>query len=153
VVLRCRAVTFSTESVLLDAFLPQYREIISLAEEVGKYPLYRDQKFGFDQGLVYPLYLVAKWCRDGVTRRAALKLLQETAKREGFFDGLLMGKTQQWIMNIEEEGLEVGEFIPEERRARVKAVKIDCLMRTATVRASRVGRGLEWDERETVLAW
>ncbi len=56
-------------------------------------------------------------------------------------------------MEMEEEGLAIGEFIPEERRVRVVGIKIDCFLRTATVRACRVVKCVERDERETVIGW
>jgi hypothetical protein len=144
---------FSAQSVHFDAFLREFRFIVSLAKEVAKNTSLHDRKYAFDQGLVYPLYLVTKWCRDGAIRREALKLLKDSARREGFYNGLLMGKTQEWVMHIEEEGIVMGGFIPQERRVRVNGVQIDSAKRTATVTAVRGEKGSEWDERVTVLAW
>jgi hypothetical protein len=51
---------FGDESSL-DRFLPQYREVVSLAGEISHGKWIVNGKFKFDLGIVNPLRLVAKW--------------------------------------------------------------------------------------------
>jgi hypothetical protein len=143
----------------LDRFLPQYREVVSLARRISGSPFFQVQKFKFDLGIVNPLRLVAKWCREGKVRREAITLLRESKVREGLYDGLIMAKTQEWIMLLEEEGLVADGkgnlVIPEAMRWRYTNVRLDCLRRRAEVEAERLGRKRDGsrDVREMVITW
>jgi hypothetical protein len=112
------------------------------------------QKFKFDLGIVNPLRLVGKWCREPRVRREAIALLRESRVREGLYDGLIMAGVQEWIMGLEEEGLE-GGLIKEVMRWRFTGVRLDCLRRRAEVEAERLGRRADGgrDVRETVITW
>lgn len=138
----------------LDRFLPEYRSVISLAKEIASSPSFEVNKFKFDIGIVNPVRLVAKWCREPQTRREAIGLLRGSAVREGLYDGLVMAKTQGFIMELEEEGMENGK-IPEEMRWRFRGVRLDCLRRRAEVEAERLGRRPDGERvvRGTVITW
>jgi hypothetical protein len=79
--------------------------------------------------------------------------------KEGLYDGLLMARTQEWIMELEEEGLVVGEDgigrIPEEMRWRYTGVRLDCSRRRADVEAERLGVGEDGSRvvRGTFITW
>jgi len=45
-------------------------------------------------------------------RREAIRLLLSYPRREGLWDGMIIGKFSQWIAEIDEEELGDGEYIP-----------------------------------------
>ena len=140
----------------LDRFLPSYKEIVSTAKEISMYSLYQSSNYvSFDLGIVNPLRLVGKWCREPTLRREAIRILRESKPREGLYDGLVMAKVQEWVMTIEEEGILENGFIPEESRAKITHVKIDLYKRTAELKCERLGRKEDGsrDERETIIGW
>ena len=144
---------FGDESSL-DRFMPEYREVVASARAISGSQYFQMQKFKFDLGIVNPLRLVAKWCREGGTRREAIGLLRESRVREGLYDGLIMAGVQEWIMELEEEGL-VDGIIKEEMRWRYTSIRLDCLRRRADVEAERLGRNGDGtrDVRGTVITW
>lgn len=144
---------FGTESSL-DEFLPEYKEVVELARQISESRYFQAQKFKFDLGIVNPLRMVGKWCRDGKTRRETIRVLRDGKVREGLYDGLIMSWVQEWVMGLEEEGLEDGK-IREEMRWRVTGVRLDCLRRRAEVDAERLGRRADGtkDVRGTVITW
>lgn len=62
-----------------------------------------------------------------------------------------MARVQEFLMQLEEEGIQLRKFIPEEERAKTEGVKIDCVRRTATTTAVRLGE-ID-DERTVVMRW
>lgn len=144
---------FGTESSL-DRFLAEYKQVVDLARQISGSKYFQMQKFKFDLGIVNPLRLVGKWCREPRVRREAIALLRESRVREGLYDGLIMAGVQEWIMGLEEEGLE-GGLIKEVMRWRFTGVRLDCLRRRAEVEAERLGRRADGgrDVRETVITW
>ena len=53
-------------------------------------------------GTLGPLYYVAMKCRDGTTRRRAVNLLLQSPRREGMWDGCVVGQFAQHIVAVEE---------------------------------------------------
>ena len=62
----------------------------------------------------------------------------------------MMAKAGKWVMDIEEEGLDPEEEIPEERRVRLSRVMIDMERRSMVLqcvkRSGCYGEILEWVE-------
>ena len=145
---------FGDESSL-DRFLPEYKEVVALASEVTRSKFFKPSKYKFDLGIVNPLRMVAKWCREPRTRREAIGLLRESGVREGIYDGLIMARTQEYIMELEEEGMDENGQIPEDMRWRYRGVKLDCVRRIAEVEAERLGRGPDGERvvRGTNISW
>ena len=147
--------SLSRDENFLDRFLPEYKEVVELADEIMNSPFFETGSFKFDLGIVNPLRLVAKWCREGHTRRRALKLLRDGKVREGLYDGLNMATSQGWVMQLEEEGMDEQGRIPEEMRWRITSVKLDCLGGRVQLEAERFGRGISGERvvRGAAITW
>lgn len=66
----------SSFSQPLDSFIPTFRTVVHLAEKISNDPLFaQDDLYTFDIGIVNPLRLVAKWCREPVVRRKCIALV------------------------------------------------------------------------------
>lgn len=91
-------------------------------------------------------------CRDGNLRRQAISLLLSSHRREMMLDSLVLGGLSNWIMAIEEEGMDMIGFIPDERRAWGVSMTID-LPRRVVVAKARIGRKApgQWIQRSTEL--
>ncbi|KAH8672818.1 hypothetical protein BGZ60DRAFT_430124 [Tricladium varicosporioides] len=122
--------------------------------------------FALDLGIVPPLFVVATKCRDRTIRRDAIKLLLASPRREGMWDSILSGRVAQWIMEIEEEGMDDfvgygmgsmdGAAIESDRRVMVKEISFDLQRREATLRCgTRGARDGDMDPRakETHIFW
>jgi hypothetical protein len=71
--------------------------------------------FTMELGIVHPLFFVACKCRDWSLRRRAVAQLKRAGK-EGVWEGPIVAVLAQRIMELEEEGLENGQFVPEQNR-------------------------------------
>jgi len=75
-------------------------------------------------------------------------------RREALWDSVVVGKMAEWIMLLEEQGVE-GEYVPGDKRCKgVDIVDFNLVLRRAQVRclvpnSETVG----WSPRETVIAW
>lgn len=139
-----------------DGFLPELAAIVALCREVSASPFYRaSSSFTLDLGIVNPLRMVAKWCRNPVVRREAIHILRETSAREGLYDGLIMASIMQWVMLIEEEAMDQNGYIPECKRAKVTSVKADPWLSQAHLECTRIGLNEDGsqDIRRTVISW
>lgn len=138
-------------SLSIDVFTPTFRKIIEQATHVSRHPLFSEQDlFSFDVGIVQMGWLVAKWCREPKVRRDAIQLLRGSRLREGMWDALIMAATAEWIMGVEEEGMDENEVIPESERVRITGIKIEYWRRKADVRCVKIGGG---EERVAVIEW
>lgn len=121
--------------------------------------------FALDLGIVPPLFVVATKCRDRKIRREAIRLLMSSPRREGMWDSFLCGKASQWILEVEEEGMDyfemwdplaVNEKVGEHKRVMVKEILFDLQRREATIRCGTRGAH-EGDQdgkaRETNISW
>ncbi|KAH6892106.1 hypothetical protein B0T10DRAFT_401105 [Thelonectria olida] len=127
-------------------------------------------RFAADLGVVAPLFVVATKCRDPVTRRQAIRLLQSSARREGMWDSAMVANIATWVMNLEEsETIAMGtesemgssnkgmpRIIPEEKRVMIRSVDFDLRTRVADLQVGTRGflPGMadpKW--RQTRLNW
>jgi len=104
--------------------------------------------FALDLGIVPPLFVVATKCRDRKLRRDAIGLLLVSPRREGMWDSILSGRVGQWIMDIEEQGLQpwtgplnaaAREVVPDGERVMVKEILFDLQNREAMLRCGTRG--------------
>lgn len=120
--------------------------------------------FALDLGIIPPLFVVATKCRDRRLRREAISLLTSSHRREGMWDSRLCAGVGNWIMNVEEEGLDEyvrgGEsemqFVGEERRVMVMEIGFNLERRRAMLRCGTRGvRKGDFDPRarETPVWW
>ncbi|KAH7409156.1 hypothetical protein BKA64DRAFT_388858 [Cadophora sp. MPI-SDFR-AT-0126] len=141
----------SSFSYPLDSFIPIYRSVVDLAEKISNDPLFaQDDLYTFDMGIVNPLRLVAKWCREPTIRRKCIMLLRKTRCKEGLWDALCMAAVTEWQMEIEEEGMDENGYIPEGARCRTVDLKVDNWKRSLVIKCMRLGTG---EIRSTVIEW
>ncbi|QSZ36950.1 hypothetical protein DSL72_009041 [Monilinia vaccinii-corymbosi] len=120
--------------------------------------------FALDLGIVPPLFVVATKCRDRKVRREAISLLMSSHRREGMWDSRLCAGVGNWIMHVEEEGLDEyapggaseTQFVGEERRVMVMEIGFNLERRWAMLRCGTRGvRKGDFDPRarETPVRW
>jgi hypothetical protein len=128
--------------MIYDTFLPEFTEIVTLSRSFSTHPdsekIFPKGGFSSNNGLIYPLRLVADKCRDRNLRREAIALISSRPWREGCWWSRSNAQLGAWLMTIEEEGAE-GEFVPEWARARLLDVNFyeDGKERRAKVSAVR----------------
>lgn len=110
-----------------DGFTQHFEEIIrrsaKVVERTRSMGPNQTGVFTFELGIIPPLHLAAMKCREPRLRRQAIALLLSTPRREGCWDGVLLGKVDAWIMQIEEEGMDEFGFIPDTSRWRLGEIK------------------------------
>jgi len=135
----------AVDECAFDTYLPEFRKMLSLAKTFfAKSPSEQGREIcSLDIGVIPGLYAIVRLCRNGSVRREALGLLRDFPRREGVWDSLLVAGIGQWIMEVEEEGLE-GGFVPERARAGLAKVEVDILNRSATLEYSKraIDRGV-----------
>jgi hypothetical protein len=108
----------SQKEMSWDVEVDGFREIVELSEDClfppevgGKGGKGKEVggEYVFDLQTVMPLDLTAKKCRDPVVRRDAIRLLRSRPRREGFWDSVVAARVCEWVVGIEEEGLEEGK--------------------------------------------
>lgn len=134
-----RSAFFKSETQY-EIFLPMWRTVVSecakllaIQEEwAGNSADRKPLGFAFDMGVVPSLYLAAIKCRDGPTRREALRLLRMYPRREGVWDSVIVAAVSSWVVALEgqlEEGAD--GFVPEEERVSMTNVSFDLVGRMA----------------------
>jgi hypothetical protein len=139
------------ELVSIARLLMEQQLTGSRVEEVG---------FAFDMQIVVPLMTVGWVYRHRYLRRQAIDLLFQSPRKEGTWDGTVVGKIMSWLANIEEEGMLPGEeneeYVPERAGARCIKMSFDTEKREAyasclqPVKGSLIG---EETKREVVIPW
>jgi hypothetical protein len=72
--------------------------------------------------MLLPVHLTALKCRDQQIRRRAIALMLVCPVREGAWDGAMLAKVDEKLIRLEEEGVEEGKIIPEEKWWRVMKI-------------------------------
>ncbi|KAI4750505.1 hypothetical protein E4T52_16938 [Aureobasidium sp. EXF-3400] len=101
-----------------DAYLPEFASIVKwsraliaptpesqepcLHTKLAALSVTNVPRFSLNMGYIPPLYLVAIKCRDPITRREAISILEETNGREGLWDARLHAKVARRWMEVEE---------------------------------------------------
>ena len=97
-----------------DIYLPQFSNIVSIAENIG--PML--PRVTFNVGVVQPLFLLCSFCRDPAIRRRALAVLSRAGK-ESYWDSRLVALCSREKMLFEEAAAsylhDPEEPLPEER--------------------------------------
>lgn len=145
-------------------FTTELEELVDIAQMLLNQPEeIQNSAFVFDMQILVPLLTVGWNYGHRALRREAINLLLRCPRKEGAWDGVVLGRVMQWLASIEEEACR-GE--PEERG------KADCVPECATVRGVLMdfdastrqakvsclqpvrGRsGLEEMKREAVIPW
>jgi len=138
--------------MIYDTFLPEFTEIVTLSRSFFTHPdsekIFPKGGFCSNNGLIYPLRLVADKCRDRNLRREAIALISSRPWREGCWWSRSNAQLGAWLMGIEEEGVE-GQFVPEWARARLLDVDFyedgeERRVKVSAVRCGEVKVG-EWN--------
>lgn len=120
----------STNEMLWDVYKPEFQLMVKYAAGILNFdplsPEPSKQKkgkplFSPDVGILAPLSFIASRCRDPQTRRAAISLIRNANRKEGFWTSEAAATRAQKIVEIEEAGvnldaLEEGAVIPKEKR-------------------------------------
>lgn len=120
--------------------------------------------FALDLGIIPPLFVVATKCRDRKLRREAISLLTSSHRREGMWDSRLCAGVGNWIMNVEEEGLDQyvrcgpseTQFVASDKRVMVMEIGFNLERRWAMLKCGTRGvRKGDFDPRarETPVSW
>jgi len=121
--------------------------------------------FVFDMQIIVPLMTVGWIYRHRALRKEAIQLLLRSPRKEGVWDGIVVGKIMAWLSRIEEEGLrgdedenEKGEqdYVPEWAAARCIKMSFDTVKCEASVSCLQPVRGSligEEVRREVVIPW
>lgn len=116
------ATALTSEATLFDAHLPAFRAVLALCTRLLTDPRADRRLFVIhaDEGLLYPLYVLSTYCRDGRVRHAAFDLLRTLPTGSGFriWHADIVIRTAKVIMEYEEDGREglKCEDVPEWRR-------------------------------------
>lgn len=93
-----------------DLFNPRYGEIISklhpIIERAKKKQRSDTSLFKFGIGIILPLHLTALKCREPRILRQAIAMPLAAPEREGAWDGMMLAKLDQRLMEIEEEDMD-----------------------------------------------
>ncbi|KAH7407147.1 hypothetical protein BKA64DRAFT_572310 [Cadophora sp. MPI-SDFR-AT-0126] len=143
-----------------DDLLPYFEFLLDISRETLEYEAAGNPKsetFTHEVRTIAPLFLIATKCRSPTLRREAISLLLSTHRREWMYDSLLAGKIGEWMMGIEEEGMDEYGCIPESARAWGECVTLDLQRRRAMVRCRQNymeadGR-MCWRWRESEIFW
>lgn len=81
-------------------------------------------RFTFEMHYLPVMFLIAVKCRDFETRREVVELLETYPVREGLWDSGLVVAVAKRCIDIEEEGLAWGAFVPDEKRMRIVGTEI-----------------------------
>jgi hypothetical protein len=118
--------------------------------------------FAFDVQIIVPLMTVGWVYRHRALRREAISLLLRSPRKEGVWDGIVVGKIMAWLAGIEAEGLgdamedEDMEYVPEWAAARCIKMSFDTGRREAHVSCLQPVRGSmigEETRRQVVIPW
>ena len=116
--------------------------------------------FVFDMQIIVPLMTVGWVYRHRALRREAVELLLRSPRKEGVWDGIVVGKIMAWLAGIEEDGLDLGdcdeEYVPEWAAARCIKMDFDSEKREAHVSCLQPVKGSligEEVRKETVIPW
>jgi hypothetical protein len=111
--------------------------------------------------IIVPLMTVGWIYRHRALRSEAIELLLRSPRKEGVWDGIVVGKIMAWLARIEEEGLddeasEDEDYVPEWAAARCIKMSFDTERREASVSCLQPVRGSPSGEevrREAIIPW
>jgi hypothetical protein len=139
----------------LDRYLHSFQEIVALVKGIMKFweEEGRDPRKGqIDTGVATSLIVVGLRCRHSATRREAIAMLRSANRREGVWDSSLLAKGADLIRSVE-EGDEMVDFMPEERRAAMTGAWVDLQNRRLRVTWHACKYFPEKVEEESIISW
>lgn len=146
--------TFTSE-LSYDIFLPSFQEIVTLARfiDTNLQPSYH-----FHLSTGPPLFVVLLRCRDPSVRREAISILR-ASNIDGPWNRHMIAKVGEWIMKVEEEGMNDLIGIEGAKRVRLTRLVMGMQEKKVLVQAVRTNpsndgleRNLDWLE-EAITSW
>ena len=139
-----------------DKFEEEFELIVAQVESMSNFlglreglPLETESTaFTMELGVIHPLFFVAMWCRNWTLRRRAIKELKR-AGREGVWEGPVMAVLAERLVQIEENELPVGTFIPESNRLHRIDQNVDYETRKIYFEATRA-KDRTWKDWEVI---
>lgn len=155
------------EEIIYDRFLLEFRTVVSLTTDIlgRRDPSPTDHVgFSLDGGIIHPLYLAAAKCRSPEVRRRAIELLYSFPGSEGAWEGPMLARISERVMEIEEGGLDMEMVspdgtellpIPEFRRIHSVDIETHYAERYSAVSFRSRPNGLdgEWEDVVEIFAW
>ncbi|KAG4433042.1 hypothetical protein IFR05_011481 [Cadophora sp. M221] len=123
-------------------FTTELEELVDIARILLENPEKGNSENGntgyvFDLQIIVPLMTVGWIYRHRSLRREAIQLLLRSPRKEGVWDGIVVGKIMAWLAEIEEECLDEGDenddYIPEWAAARCIKMDFDTVKKEASV--------------------
>ena len=116
---------------------------------------HNDNGFSIEINFLIPLSVVSYLFRQRALRQEAIRLLLSYPRREGLWDGVLIGKYSQWVAEIEEEGLGDEEYVPHDLATWLVAADHDPIERTVRLAAFQKFRDSpeKTVRREAGISW
>lgn len=130
-------VASNASDISLDSgrFVAELEELVSVSGIllVEAMKAEKPYNFAFDVQVIVPLTTVGWIYRHRALRRNVIALLRQSPRREGVWDGVVMGKVLAWLAREEEEGLVDSEYVPEHATARMIRMRFDAKSKVAHV--------------------
>lgn len=116
------------------------KEIVRLTKRLVEEGV-ADAQFSMDMVFVLPLAIVGWGYKHRASRREIIKLFRNFKRQESVWNARMMAKIMEWLVEIEEEGLENEEYVPEDVAAAITSLKIDGIKETVLVTAIQGVKG------------
>ncbi|KAG4442783.1 hypothetical protein IFR05_001729 [Cadophora sp. M221] len=101
--------------------------------------------------MTMPLCYTATRCRDRGVRLNCLQLLKDFPTRQSVFDHAVISRVLEWVMGVEEEGMDEKGYIPEESRIRLHTLQWMIESENLHIEAMQGGLDGDWVLRRDVL--
>ncbi|KAL5358590.1 putative C6 finger domain protein [Aspergillus floccosus] len=147
------------EQMAYDQFLHAFTRILILARSSSAAQMSAAATalvgVPIEMGVVYPLYFVATKCRDRVVRQEAIDLLSSAPYPDVVWEAPILAVVSQRAKEIEENGLDESQPIPESKRIHSLGLDIIHESRQVRVEFRRRSNGMdgEWEEWWESLSW
>lgn len=147
----------SRSSLGSGKFTSELSELLKISRTLAEHG---EPAHAFDMQLIVPFMTVAWAYRHRALRRQAIDLLLRSPRREGGWDGMVIGRIMTWLAGVEEEGMvsgeDIEEFVPERTTARCISMNFDAGRREAHASCLQPVRGGSIGEeilRDVVIPW
>ena len=138
--------SFELMETIYDSFDLDFREIIRLSKyliQTKRPSLFQKTAFSLDSVVGIPLFVTGMKCRDRLLRREASALLRHPERRECMWDSAMASVIINWVIEIEEAGLEPDQVVPECNRFRMLDLNGNLQKRIVWVRCGQRVPGAE----------
>lgn len=102
-------------------------------------------------GVAMPLFYIATRCRVPSVRREAIAIIRDFPARQGVWNTYEALQVTEWVMAVEEEGLDEDGFVPEQWRIRMHTLKWTREGETIHVEGMQGAFDGEWTLRKGAL--